>query len=150
MICIPEKDACYSIQGLIPRTDMPYGSAYNFTIHIKTSVALKFRDVKLTDERMINFNKVMAQALQPMWGKQKIYHSADRPIFFYEDTLLLRYCTVPGDACDLGISGEDLNYLQSITIKGVTYYNLDYAYGSDTERVVVEHLKLRDGKYFVN
>lgn len=113
MTFIYPNESFYVISGFLPPNSgsNSMGSGYNFSMGLNLDFALKAYNTEIPDIFFNNLNN---------YGKQIIKDFGENPEFiqhpfnFVENnndklTMLLRWCRVPGDACDLGIEGSDLD-----------------------------------------
>lgn len=100
-----EKDKrtfIYQIPPLIPPKKPGLG-CWGFSTELNPDFARKARETKLTKEfndRMQNNGKNIIKLFFNIENTEDIYS----PYNFMENSFLLHYVQVPGDACDLGLS----------------------------------------------
>ena len=109
------NEPIYVIDGLPPRKDLSL-NAYNFSIGLKPDVAIKAYNTIVSDDFVEKMNK---------WGKDLIKHLFNQsdyiknPYHFAENrerekTLILHWCTVPGNACGIGIDKDVYNSIKEL------------------------------------
>ncbi len=96
----------YNIIGYSPPLDDRMGG-YGFLIQLDPQFALKAKAIKFEPIWVENLNKNAKVILQKFFNSKLIIP----PYHFLDDTALLRFCQVPGDACDLGICGQHIEYI---------------------------------------
>jgi len=94
----------YRIVGLEPRL-CPGG--FGFSANLDREYAIKALNYKIPEKVKENFREFGLRVIKEVRLKNKGFMSGD-PYHFLDDTFLLRYCEVPGNACDLGVEGSDL------------------------------------------
>jgi hypothetical protein len=87
--------------------------SYGFSVGLKPEFAKRFyeREIKGKEEKRIS--KIGEELVEGIFSVKKDLFF-ERPYHFVENqegnsTLLLNWCNVPGNACDLGIEGTDLS-----------------------------------------
>lgn len=113
MSCIYPNEAFYVISGFSIRTDL-IGSAFNFATGLVRDFALKAYNTKLPFGMFERLNDDAKNTIKSLGEKSKYIKN---PYGFAEDkngnlTTLLRWCCVPGDACELGIDGFDFDCIR--------------------------------------
>ena len=114
MIIYPDK-AFYVISGFSHRDDLGLaGSAFNFSIGLDIDFALKAYNEELPDGAFERLNSIGKQIIKDLGEDSKYIKN---PYGFVENnedklTTLLRWCCVPGDACELGIECSDMDSLR--------------------------------------
>ena len=97
----------YKIEGFQPSTHMMIGG-YGFNVLLKKEIALILLDKDYKKGETIS--KIAESHIEFMFGENHLsrphYHFMERD---NKISWLLQYCTVPGNACDLGIAFADLN-----------------------------------------
>jgi len=98
----------YIISGYLPPSENSQMGGYGFSISLRVSFAKKCLLFKITDKQAQRMNKICKTI------HKQIMNFEDRdPLFFEyldkEQTVLLNFATVLGNACDLGICGFESN-----------------------------------------
>lgn len=99
----------YVVSGLAPRTDM-ITDAFNFSIGLDPTFATRFYQEEIREETPSLFNKRAKSILESLNLDERHLH----PCTFVKNnednfTALLRWCKVPGNACELGIYGSTVD-----------------------------------------
>jgi len=102
----------YVIDGFSCRSDLDM-SAYDFSIGLNADFAMKAYCKEITELAFNKLDKIAKKMLKTI----KLDSSFIYPYKFLENekgkpTLLLQWCNVPGDACDLGIDGFKLDFIK--------------------------------------
>lgn len=100
----------YRIDGFFPVEHLDIG-AYGFSVELDKNLANRALQTELTESGYKNLMKLSETLIQRVWLSRK-GERVRPPLHFVankEDklTCLLQFCTVPGDACDLGIDGME-------------------------------------------
>ena len=107
----------YIIEGYQPSTHMMIGG-YGFSVLLKKDIALALLDKEYKEGESIS--SIAEKHIEFMFGENHLsrphYHFMERD---GKKSWLLQYCTVPGNACDLGIAFADMN--DTKTIDGDVY-----------------------------
>lgn len=114
MIIYPDK-SFYVINGFSYRNDLGWaGSAFNFSVGLDVDFALKAYNKELSDESFERLNSIGKQIIKDLGEDSKYIKNPYGFVGNKENklTTLLRWCCVPGDACELGIEGSDLDSLR--------------------------------------
>jgi len=107
MLIYPDEPI-YVINGFSKRTDLDT-SAFNFLVGLKSDFALKAYNKELPNGAFEKLNEIEKGMIRSLGEKSEYIKT---PYMFVENndgnlTTLLRWCCVPGDACELGIDGSD-------------------------------------------
>lgn len=104
-----KKEILYRIEGLIPTRTMAVGG-YGFCVSLDMDSALLL--LKIPRNPTERITDIAKKTLEVLFG-DRLLHPPYRFIQMQDgskrDSCLLHYCTVAGDACDLGISFADLD-----------------------------------------
>ncbi len=104
----------YSIEGLTPRGDLTLGG-FGFGAYLDKDFAKKAYETELPETNRLNeiAETILVDSRLIKKG-ERFYHSAYNFVRNKDEnqTCLLHYATVPGDACDLGIDGSDLSHIR--------------------------------------
>ncbi len=107
------KEPFYVVSGFSPIADRLL-SRYSFSIGLKTDFAMKCLDKEMTDsayDKLDNRRNEILKLIDLDFGPLGPYQ-------FFENekgktTCLLRWCQVPGNACDLGIDGREVDSIMN-------------------------------------
>jgi hypothetical protein len=97
------RDYFYRIEGYQPR-EHGLGRA-GFSAYLDREFAHVCHQTKMPRQGKKNLEAIAKSALHNLFGKDRMMRP---PYQFVDDSLLLRYIVVPGDACELGIDGGEL------------------------------------------
>ena len=116
----------YKIVGFSPREDMCTGG-YGFCVLLDKNLAKKALETELFEKGYNNLETIATSTIKGV-GLAKKDERIKPPYHFVRNedgklTWLLQFCTVPGDACDLGLEWGEINGL-----KGEHFYKdyIDY------------------------
>lgn len=102
---ILSSESNYVVSGFGPPDRETFLGGWGFSIGLKGDFARKCLEHKLTEQNVERFNEIGKKLLAKTF-KDKDFRD---PYHFFDDTkdhcLLLKWLTVPGNACDLGSSG---------------------------------------------
>ena len=119
------KQFFYSIEGFEPRDDLTLGG-YGFSIFLDKEFAKRALEKELPEAGYKNMID-MAKGIIITEGLEKKGNMIKPPYNFVSGenrlTCLLQYCTVPGNACDLGVSGDEIGRIQNESYKEYIEYN---------------------------
>lgn len=99
------NDYFYRVSGFIPPFMSDRLGGYGFSVELDPKFAMKALNFKLTAsqrDKFLSEGKCIAGALG--FGKGFVNENYS----FVDDSLLLHVTSVPGDACGLGITGQNL------------------------------------------
>jgi hypothetical protein len=101
------RDYFYRIEGF-----EPHGSsfaAHSFSVYLDGGFAKRAFETKLPEQGRKNLDLMGREILRSLFGKDRMLRP---PYNLVDDTCLLHFVQVPGDACDLGIDGFVLSNLK--------------------------------------
>lgn len=103
----------YRIDGFVPSQIDRFTSNYGFSATLDSKYAKKAYELELNKKLYQNLTEAATSTIKNV-GLSK---SIEKPYQFVQNnkgklTLLLQYCQVPGDACDLAVSWEDINLIK--------------------------------------
>ena len=108
----------YRIEGLAPHGEGLH--SYSFSAYVDGGFAKKAFETKLPERGRKNIDSMGKETLRRLFGNDRLRGS---PYHFVDDTCLLRFIQVPGDACDLGIDGSDVSDIRN---KTHDWYRVEY------------------------
>ena len=116
----------YAVDGFGQGNDGLGG--WGFSIRLDSGFAKKLYDSKIPKEQIERFDERGKSIIRNIWREEEA-SMIDRPYSLFrdivgEETFLLQYCQVPGNACDLGVEGMDLERLKEYFEKGDYLKNL--------------------------
>ena len=91
----------YRVEGFSPDPDLRPGGS-GFSVYLDRDFARDALKAKLPARGRKNLDTIAKTALHSLFGKELMIRP---PYQFVDDTCLLHYVTVPGNACDLGVDG---------------------------------------------
>ncbi len=127
------KQFFYSIEGFEPRDDLTLGG-YGFSIFLDKEFAKRALEKELPEagyKNMIDMAKgiIITEGLEKKGNMIKSsYNFVSRE---NKLTCLLQSCTVPGNACDLGVSWDEIERVSNSQYKNYIEYhphNVDSSY----------------------
>ena len=102
----------YRIEGFV-YPDLSQGNSlgrFGFTAELELSVALEARKFELKDSVRDNFQKI-GHKIMECYGLEEL--GPRDPYMFVDDSLLLHFVTVPGNACDVGLEHHSQGFFCS-------------------------------------
>lgn len=124
----------YEILGFSPRNDLTLGG-YGFSIYLDKELAKKAFEQELTEYGYKNLTEMATNIIIDVGlaKKDEIIHP---PYNFFPNkknnlTCLLQFCDVPGNACDLGASWDQIEDLKRDSYKNYIEY---HPHNVDTSR----------------
>lgn len=112
----------YRVIGYSPPAKAMTLSGYGFSVNLDGDYARRCVNKKRPegfDEKLNEFGK---NVLRSLWNGMEHIRT---PYVFLEDTMLLRFCSAPGNACDLGIDGIDLDRIDRDETVSYHPHNVD-------------------------
>ncbi len=101
MICPFEKVETYRIYELYPRGGMG-GAA--FSVFLNHELANRIKQTKLSEIKSTHIVDVAKTILK----NTNLDGMEHKGLYFYEDTFLLHWCRVDGNACEIGVEGNEI------------------------------------------
>ncbi len=99
----------YSIQGFEPAGRQLGG--FGFSTHLDLELARKARAETLSEKADENFQAVAYEIIKNSGLDSTGLEKHSPHYFFVKDSFLLRFCKIPGNACELGLEWKDIDRL---------------------------------------
>ena len=113
----------YEINGFMPPSEPGVGRC-GFSAFLDKELAVRASQVKVSSEIQKGLLKFGSEAIRRVWERDfKESELCGEVYNFHEDSLLLQYCSVPGDRCILGMAPGILTTLQEGTFPDRVEYS---------------------------
>ncbi len=121
-------DFVYSIEGFRPPSEDGV-CRWGFSAVIDRELARKARETEVSDEIRAGLLKFGNEAIRRVFGRDfSSWELCGEVYNFSGESLLLHYCSVPGDRCTLGMNSGEFEFGRGVEYQSHNVDNAQQAY----------------------